>query len=154
FVQTPAFAFERGNLLFRDGKRRFPLLERAQGHAHRIELLADGALDAVELLDLLLGLAQQVADGLVFLSELSRDREIKLAVDYGVALVLRSWSRQLPAKDVQKLAHRTPEAKQPIPVAGCRFILKGVLPECCCLPVAYNAAETPTWLHSCSSWPL
>ena len=61
----------------------------AQRLGDRIDQLADRALDDLEFADLVLGVQQEIADDLVLLAKLRRDREEQLVVEFDVALVRR-----------------------------------------------------------------
>ncbi len=62
----------------------FRLFIGAQGFADRIDQLADRALDGLELADLVLGVDQEIANGLVFMAKLRRDRKEQLFVELDV----------------------------------------------------------------------
>src|SRR6185312_10124669 len=95
---------------------RFFLLERAQRGVERGDQLVEGALEVVELADLAPGIAQQVAQGLVFLAHTRANRgqifgAVVLAVTVAIGRPLAGLvvAFAFAAKKIRQLRHdRTP----------------------------------------------
>ena len=76
--------------------------EGAQRLAHRIDQLADGILDTVELADLGIGVEQQVAQRFILAAKLGAKRREQLFVEFERIVGLRSGARRRLGRFVVK----------------------------------------------------
>jgi hypothetical protein len=95
-------------------RERLFLLERAQRRVERLHQLLEGLLEVVELADLAAGVAEEIAQGFVFLAHARADVGESLDADGGAAVAITGGAERgesvadgvaLAAEQIRQLCH-------------------------------------------------